>query len=109
MRLYKINSPLADWHSWRQSDTASVSKTFLDQGIKLLYPRYQDISSIQTGLVNPNGYRFVEFPIFNAIHVILFNLQSYFSFDAVGRLTSVLSALVSAVFIFLLGRRFLGK
>ena len=22
VRLYRINTPLADWHSWRQADTA---------------------------------------------------------------------------------------
>ena len=26
VRLYKLNTPLADWHSWRQVDTASVAR-----------------------------------------------------------------------------------
>jgi len=25
VRLYKIGNPIADWHSWRQADTASVT------------------------------------------------------------------------------------
>ena len=44
VRLYKINNPVADWHSWRQADTASVSRNFVKSGINLLYPTYDDIS-----------------------------------------------------------------
>ena len=29
LRWYKIDNPLADWHSWRQADTASVSQEYL--------------------------------------------------------------------------------
>ena len=43
VRLYKVNNPVADWHSWRQADTASVSKTFFERGINLLYPRYHEL------------------------------------------------------------------
>ncbi|MFC1624900.1 glycosyltransferase family 39 protein [Patescibacteria group bacterium] len=109
VRLYKVNNPVADWHSWRQADTASVSKTYLDEGINLLYPRYQDISSIQTGYLNPKGYRFVEFPIFNAVHVISFKLQNLFSFEVIGRTVSILCALVTSYFVFKIGKKYLGK
>jgi hypothetical protein len=109
VRLYKLNNPVADWHSWRQADTASVSKVFLDGGIKLLLPRYHDISSIQTGFFNPQGYRMVEFPVFNALHVILARSLTFLSFDAAGRMVSILSSLVSTIILFFLGRHFLGK
>lgn len=109
-RIYKINNPIADWHSWRQADTASVSKTFLEKGMNVLYPRYQDISSIQTGLNNPNGYRFVEFPIFNVIHVYLYKLKvPGLSFDSSGRMVSILASVVSSFFLFLIARNKLGK
>ena len=108
-RLYKINNPVADWHSWRQADTASVTKTFLDRGIDLIFPRYHDISTIQTGKFNSEGYRFVEFPIYNAIHAVLVNNFSFFTLEVWGRILSIMSALISAVFIFLLGKRFLGR
>lgn len=109
VRLYKINNPIADWHSWRQADTASVSKSFLEKGIKLLYPSYQDISSIQTGIYNPEGYRFVEFPIFNALHVYLFKILGKISFDTVGRLTSIIFAIICSYFLYLIGKKLLGK
>ncbi|MFH1971313.1 MAG: glycosyltransferase family 39 protein [Patescibacteria group bacterium] len=109
VRLYKINNPIADWHSWRQADTASVTKMYLKDGINLLFPKYQDISSIQTGKQNPEGYRFVEFPIYNAIHAVLFKNIGIFSLEIWGRLVSILSSLVSAVLIFALGKRYLNK
>ena len=33
VRLYKLNNPVADWHSWRQADTSSVSRNFVSGGI----------------------------------------------------------------------------
>lgn len=105
VRLYKIGNPVADWHSWRQADTASVSREFVKNGINLLYPKYHDISSIQTGIENPQGYRMVELPIYNAVHTIFFNTFGRFSLEVWGRLTSVLFALISAVFLFLIGKK----
>ncbi|MBI2066054.1 glycosyltransferase family 39 protein [Candidatus Woesebacteria bacterium] len=109
VRLYKINNPIADWHSWRQADTASVSRTYLEKGINLLYPRYHDVSSIQTGIFNPEGYRFVEFPVFNAVHALLARGFPALSLEIWGRLVSIFSALVSTVFIFLIAKKLMGK
>lgn len=109
VRLYKINNPVADWHSWRQADTASVSKIYAEKGINLLFPKYHDVSSIQTGKKNPEGLRFVEFPVYNAIHALLFKNIGLVSLEIWGRLLSILSSLVSAVLIFCIGRRYLNK
>jgi hypothetical protein len=112
VRLYKIDAPLADWHSWRQSDTASVSRIYMDEGIDILTPKYYDISAIQTGLPNPQGYRSVEFPFFNGIHAILasnFPLHINNSFEVWGRLISVFCAVITSLFLFLLGARLMGK
>ena len=104
-RLYKINSPIADWHSWRQADTAAVSRNFVKDGINMLYPKYDDISSIQSGILNPQGLRMVEFPIYNAIHAMLFTSIGIFSLEIWGRLLSVIFALISAVFIYSIGKK----
>lgn len=109
VRLYKINNPIADWHSWRQADTASVSKIYFEEGINLLYPRYHDISSIQTGIYNPKGLRFVEFPLFNALHALLARLFPGISFDVIGRALSILFSLFSVFFIYLIGKRTITK
>ncbi len=109
VRLYKINNPLDDWHAWRQSDTATVSRIYLDNGIDLLNPRYYDISPTQTGVYNPQGLRFVEFPIFNLLNVIAFKAVPRFSLEVWGRLLSVFSAVGSSFFLYLIGKKFLGK
>ena len=72
VRYYKINNPLDDWHAWRQADTATVSQIYIDYGINLLTPRYYDVSPTQTGVYNPKGLRFVEFPIYNLLNVLAF-------------------------------------
>lgn len=108
-RLYKIGNPIADWHSWRQADTASVSRTFLERGINLFYPRYHDVSSIQTGIFNPEGYRFVEFPLANALHALLAKSFPSLPLEKWGRLVSIFSALASTVFIFLIAKKLMGK
>ena len=107
LRLYKIDNPIADWHSWRQADTASVSRIYLEDGISLLYPRYYDISTTQSKLFNPEGFRFVEFPLYNFITAV-FAKNSLFTLEVWSRLVSILSALVTSYFIFLLGKKYLG-
>ncbi len=109
VRLYKINNPIADWHSWRQADTASVTRVYVEKGINLLYPKYHDISSIQTGISNPEGYRFVEFPIYNAITATLAKTFSTFILEVWSRLVSIFSAVVTGFFLYLIGKRYIGS
>ncbi len=109
VRLYKINNPVADWHSFRQADTASVTRIYVEEGINLLFPKYYDLSSTQSRIFNPEGYRFVEFPVFNAFHAILASNFQFFTLEVWGRLVSVFSSLFSTYFLFLLGKRFMGK
>lgn len=109
VRLWKINNPIADWHSWRQVDTASVSRIYVEEGIDILRPRYYDISSVQTGIFNEGGLRYVEFPIFNVIHALAFKYVPLLSFEAWGRMISILSSMLSFVFIYLLGKKVYGK
>ena len=97
LRLYKIDNPVADWHSWRQADTSSVSRTYVSEGINLLYPRYHDISSTQTGKFNPEGLRFVELPLYNAVQATLSFSLPAISLEVWGRLVSIFSALISGL------------
>ena len=95
LRLYKIDTPLADLHSWRQVDTAAVARNFTRDGFNLLKPTYDDLSSIQTGLENPTGIRMVEFPIYNAVFGFLYKYFPITSLEIYGRLTSALFSLVT--------------
>ncbi len=109
VRLYKIQNPIADWHSWRQADTASVARIYVDEGINFFKPRYYDISSIQTGIYNPKGLRLVEFPLYNAIHAALAKNFVFLDFVVWGRLVSISAAIASAFFLFLIGKSLMDK
>src|SRR6266446_1174076 len=105
VRLYKLNSPLLDWHSWRQSDTSAVSRHFAENGYDLLHPSMDNISNVQSGKENPKGYFFVEFPIYNAMQAGLYQTFDRLSIEAWGRLVSIFSSLIVMVFIYLLVKR----
>lgn len=94
LRLYKINIPLADLHSWRQADTAAVARNFVNDGFDLLHPRYDDLSNVQSGIENPQGYRMVELPVYNAIFAYCYKIFPAFSLEIWGRLISIISSLI---------------
>ena len=109
LRLHKFNTPLADWHSWRQADTSSVTRNFFKDGIHMLYPTYDDVSSIASGQPNPKGYRMVEFPIYNAVSTFIKKLIPEVDFHQAGRLTSILASLGTLSFLFLLVRKYISR
>ncbi len=103
LRLKGLSNPVADWHSWRQADTASVTREYLKQGISLTQPKYHDLSSIPSGQENPSGFRMVELPIYNLITATLYqNFFSSFNFEAFHRLVSITFSLGSAIYLYLL-------
>ncbi len=109
VRQYKIDNPVADWHSWRQADTSSVSRQFVKNGINLLFPTFDDLSSVTTGIDNPKGYRMVEFPIYNAVQALAFRTYPTWSLEKWGRELSALYSLVSIVFFYLILKRLSGE
>lgn len=114
VRLYRINNPIADWHSWRQADTASVTKVYLQKGINLLLPKYHDVSSIQTGIPNPEGYRMVEFPFYNAASALFYKSVlglklNTLTLEVTSRLVTIACALITSFFLYLIGKRVMGK
>ncbi len=106
VRLYKFDGSIADWHSWRQADTSAVSRNFVQNGFDLFHPKFEDLSKGVSLIDNPQGYRFVEFPIYNALQAKLFLIFKLYTLEEWGRLVSIFSALLSVVFIYLLVRRF---
>ncbi len=109
LRLYKINTPLADWHSWRQADTSSVTRNYVKNGINILYPTFDDISNVASGRDNPMGYRFVEFPLYNVFSLITDKIFVGYTVEISGRLTSTFAALGSIIFLFLLLKKYSGR
>src|ERR1035437_626707 len=106
VRLYKFNGPVADWHSWRQVDTSSVSRNFVATGINLLHPTYDDLSNVPSGKYdNPNGYRFVEFPIYNVFQAGLFMTVGHLTLEEWGRMVTIFCSLLSAIFLYFMVKR----
>jgi len=109
VRWYKIDDPLADWHSWRQADTASVTREFIKQGMNPLVPRFQDLSSFPSEIFNDQGYRMVEFPLYNIPHALLAQNFTFWSIAKWGRVLSISFSLASIVFLYLIANRLSGR
>ncbi|KKR81616.1 MAG: Glycosyl transferase family 39 [Candidatus Daviesbacteria bacterium GW2011_GWC1_40_9] len=104
VRFYKIDNPVADWHSWRQADTAAVARNFYKEGFTPLMPRGDDMSPM--GKDNPNlrRLRFVELPIYNSLVYFLYLLNGGVD-ERLARLVSIFMSLGSLVFIYLITKR----
>jgi 4-amino-4-deoxy-L-arabinose transferase-like glycosyltransferase len=103
-RLYRVNNPVADWHSWRQADTAAVARNFIKEDFNLLYPRSDSFLALnEHGLPNPERFFINEFPFYNGIVALLYRL---FGVNTVlARLVSITFASLGALFLYLLAGR----
>jgi len=99
-RLYRINNPIADWHAFRQADTASVTREYVKNGINLLEPHYHDLSNIQSGHENLAGYRMVEFPLINGLIAGVLRLIPALPLVLTSRIFSVLASLGTVYFLY---------
>ena len=107
VRLYMIDSPIADWHSWRQADTVSVSRNFVKLGFNPFMPKFDDMSGIsENPIVNINRFRFVEFPVYN---IFVYPLYLFLGIqDIYSRLVSVIFSLGSIFFLYFICKKYLG-
>lgn len=104
VRLYKIDLPIADWHSWRQADTASVTRSFIKEGFNPFLPKYDDMSGVsENPIINPLRFRFVEFPLYN---IFVYPFYLFFGIDVkFHRLISILFSLGSITILFFIVKR----
>jgi hypothetical protein len=110
VRLYKFNNPIADWHSWRQADTAAVTRNFIKDGFTPLLPRFDAFNSLnEFNLPNPNRYFLAEFPIYNIISYFTFTKFGHFSLEQWGRLTSIFFASLTSVVLYFLVKQYSSK
>lgn len=109
LRVYRLNTPLADWHSFRQADTASVTREFIKHHYPIWEPHFQDHSNIASGLDNPEGYRMVEFPLVNYAIARLIRWQPQLDLVITSRIFSIgfsIMGLISLYFIvYLISKR----
>ena len=108
LRLYKIQSPLADHHSWRQADSASVIRNLAFNKFDILRPAWDNmVASNSKNLPNPNRYFFEDFPLSFDVYPAIF-YKIFGSSVEVLRLSSVVFSLLSILFLGLLVNEFTG-
>ncbi len=109
VRLYRINYPLLDWHSFRQADTASVTYRYTQEGIDLLRPRYHDLSHIQSGQPNPEGWRMTEFPFVNGFIAVCLMALPMLDLVIFSRFISILASIGTLLFFYWLVQQLIDK
>lgn len=103
VRLYHFSGPIADWHSWRQADTASVTRNFVKEGFVPLWPKFNIYNSLNEGSIpNPNRYFLAEFPIYNSFQYFGFTYIGQLTLEEWGRLVSIIAATLTVLFLYLL-------
>ncbi len=106
-RLYRVNNPVADWHSWRQADTAAVARNFVQEKFNLLYPQADSLLPLNPKqLSNPQRLFINEFPAYNAIVALIY--QRWGINEAYARSVSAVFASLGAVGLFWLAQRLFG-
>lgn len=93
-RLWGITNPLLDFHSWRQTLTATVAQNFFSEGMNLFHPT--------SNFVEEN-YEF-EFHLYSFIVALLYKV--FGPYDPLGRGVSVAFSLGTMGMLFLLGKRY---
>jgi len=75
LRTYRVDNPVADWHSWRQADTAAVARNLATEKFNIFYPQAHNFfKQNPNDLDNPNRYFLNEFPFYNAVVAIFYKV-----------------------------------
>lgn len=109
VRLYKIDQPIAAWHSWRQADTAAVARNFYKEGFNPFLPKYDEMSAVsQIPKVNLSRFRLVEFPIYPSLVYFSYLINGGVK-ESLARLVSIAFSLGSLIFIFVITRSYFDR
>lgn len=107
LRIYKVNIPLADHHSWRQADTAAVARNFVKEGWSFLLPKIDNMTPLHPDLPNDQRLFLVEPPIYNSL---VAGVYSIFGVNIKwARVVSIIFSLGSIIFLFLIASHFFGE
>lgn len=109
VRLYRIDNPIADWHSWRQVDTASVTREYVKHGIDPLRPKYHDLGNVQSGIHNTEGWRMVEMPFVNVTIATLIRYFPQLNLEITSRLFSIWFSVGTVISLYYLVKKISGK
>lgn len=99
-RLIHITYPVTGWHSWRQSDTASISRNFFEYCQNIFYPQINWGGS-GTGFVES------EFQLYTYMVSLLYGIFGVH--DIIGRLISVCFSVLTVLGIYLLVKKIMDE
>jgi len=107
VRLYKIDNPIADHHSYRQADTAAVARNFIKEGFNPLFPQSDSFTPLsEHQLPNPNRYFINEFPLYNSVVALVYHFRGIDT--AYARIISDIFASIGVFFLYLLSKKLFG-
>ena len=107
LRLYKLDIPLADHHSWRQADTAAVARNFVKDKWDFFKPRIDNMSPLHPQTPNNERLFMVEPPVYNTVVAVVYKL---FRIEIkYARLVSIIFSLGSLIFLYLIVSCFLDE
>lgn len=95
LRLYRIDAPYVDAHSWRQVTNADIARLWTELPIDIFYP--------QVSWGGPDGYVGLEFPLLQVLTALVW--RGFGVSDAAGRFVPVAFSVASVWLVYLLGHR----
>ena len=108
LRTYRIDNPVADWHSWRQADTAAVARNFATEEFNIFYPRAHNFfKQNPSDLDNPERYFLNEFPFYNAVVAIIY--KCFGVKERYARLVSIFVSSLTSMTLYLLVKKYSSK
>ena len=99
LRLYRLDAPYVDAHSWRQVTNADIARLWIERPLNIFYPY------VSWG--GRDGYVGSEFPLLQAMAAVAWRVVGHS--EPVGRLVSVAFSVVSVWWMYLLGTRLFGR
>jgi len=100
LRLYRINAPLLDHHSYRQTHDAMVARNLFREKFNIFHPKYDDGGPTWRRA----GGEFPLFPLLVALGYRVFGVR-----EAIGRLINLLFSLGCIYVLYLLARQYFGN
>lgn len=102
--FYHFDYPVIDQSAYRQAHNMMIIRQYIREGTNLLLPKLDYIETggyVHGGL----GYAMLEFPLYQGIVAFLCRPFNDYP-DIFARLVSILSTIVSGLFLFLISRKF---
>ncbi len=93
-RLWGVTNPLLDFHSWRQTLTATIAQNFYLEEMNLLQPATNWV----------HEYYEFEFQVYPYLVALLYKIFGFH--DILGRVVSIAFSLGTVGMLYLLGKRY---